>query len=246
MHWAVGHLQALFAQVDDDQLRQTAASALQGAAPLRAMRFGYWPVALRGLSLCGRLGPTLFAGLERGLKLPLDAIHEAMPSAHGLAFVGALHPKLRAQATALLDAVHGYGDPRSDWLFHESALLSESLHELVGDEADAANALTEHLAALANRGFDEPIPPALLAPSEDPHDRFVALANTGLDHHGRAGRTLLRHGLAIFARTPIEDLYFSATAARPEADPLARGLELLQVAVRHLGRIAASKSDRPA
>jgi hypothetical protein len=244
MHWAVGHLQALFAQVDDDQLRQTAATVIQGAAPLRAMRFGFWPVALRGLSLCGRLGPTLFTGLERGLKLPPDAIHESLPSAHGLGFVGAAHPKLRAQTQALLQAVQSFGDARSEWLFHESQLLSEALHELVADEKELAPRLLEHLIALTHRDIDEPVPEVVLGPPpEDPHDFFVSLANAGLDHHGRFGHTLLRYALGVFARTPIEDLYRTSreTQDLPEADPLARGLEFLSVAVRHLARLKGER-----
>lgn len=235
LHWAVGHLQALFAQVDDDALRQTAGAVIQGAAPLRAMRFGYWPVALRGLSLCGRLGPMLLSGLERGLSLPPDAANEALPSAHGIAFAAAAHPRYRqeiADQLARVPHTQRWDDPRSVWLIQESEVLSEALQDLSIEPNEAARRLIERLHGLQERGLGELTEAGV---SEDPFAFAVALANRGLDHHGRLGRVLLRYGLGVFARTPVEDLY--PTEAKEDSDALEKGLGFLQIAVDHLARL---------
>ena len=228
LHWAVGHLQALFAQADDELLRQTSGGIIQGAAPIRATRFGFWPVALRGLSLCGRLGPTLLTGLEHGLKAPPDTVNEALTSAHGLAFVGASHPRYRHDIAQRLADVFVSVDARLDWLARERSLLAEALSDLVVDPAQAERALVDQLAALRERGVEVP-------------ERFelVALANLPLPLHGRVALVLLRHGLGAFARTPIADLYPTAAelAERTATDPLAAGLGLLEIAVEHLGRL---------
>lgn len=228
LHWAVGHLQALFAQADDDVLRQTSGGIIQGAAPIRATRFGFWPVALRGLSLCGRLGPTLLTGLEHGLKAPPDTVNEALTSAHGLAFVGAAHPRYRHDIAQRLADTFVSVDARLDWLARERALLAEALAELIVDPTQAEHALADHLAALRERGVEVP------ARSE-----LTALANLPLPLHGRVALVLLRHGLGAFARTPIADLYPTAAelAAAAPSDPLQSGLALLEIAVEHLGRL---------
>lgn len=233
LHWAVGHLQALFGQVEDDALRQTAGAVIQGAAPLRAMRFGYWPVALRGLALCGRLGPMLLTGLDRGLSLPPDAANEALPSAHGIAFAAAAHPRYRQEVADLLARVperQRWDDPRSVWLIQESEVLSEALHDLATEPNEASRRLIERLHALQERGLGD-------LPSLDGQEPFafaVAIANRGLDHHGRLGRVLLRYGLGAFARTPIEDLY---PETPDHGDSLAKGLDFLQIAVDHVARL---------
>jgi len=244
LHWAVGHLQALFAQVDDDALRQMAGAVIQGAAPLRAMRFGYWPVALRGLSLCGRLGPSLMTGLERGLSMAPDAVNEALPSVHGIAFVGAAHPKYRSEIGGLLASMperQRWDDPRTMWLIQESEVLAGGLAELVTSPTEAAKTLLERLHALQERDLgDLPELPDGKDAEQDPFDFVVMLANRGLDHHGRLARVLLRYGLGAFARTPIEDLYPRFPMGEHEtvdSDPLGKGLEMLSIAVEHVARL---------
>ncbi|MBL8786765.1 MAG: hypothetical protein JNJ59_17800 [Deltaproteobacteria bacterium] len=236
LHWAVGHLQALFAQADDDTLRQAAGGVIQGAAPIRATRLGFWPVALRGLSLCGRLGASLLTGLEHGLKAPPDTVHEALTSAHGLGFVGAAHPKYRHEVVLRLGDTFEGADPRSAWLARERLLVAEALTELETDTGLAEKQVVAQLEELASRGVEVPRP----ATDEGPEERtLVRLANLPVSLHGRVGHVLIRHGLGAFARTPIEDLYPSAAelAARPPVDPLSAGFRLLEVAVEHLGRL---------
>jgi len=231
LHWAVGHLQALFAQADDEALRATAGGVIQGAAPIRATRFGFWPVALRGLSLCGRLGPTLLTGLEHGLKAPPDTVNEALTSAHGLAFVGAAHPRYRHEIASRLADTFVSVDARLDWLARERSLLAEALTDLAVDPTQAERALADHLSALRERGVEVP-----------ERSELPALANLPLPLHGRVALVLLRHGLGAFARTPIADLYPSAAdlAAAPPTDSLEAGLALLEIAVEHLARLKRS------
>lgn len=236
LHWAVGHLQALFSQADDEVLLQTSGGIIKGAAPIRATRFGYWPVALRGLSLCGRLGPTLLTGLEHGLKAPPDTVHEALTSAHGLAFVGAAHPRYRHDIAAHLSDTFESLDPRTGWLARERSLLAEALNELVTSPDEAERELLSHLDALRSRGVE--IPPARA---------LTALAHLPIALHGRVALVLLRHGLGAFARTPIADLYPSAhelAQAEHVPDPLGAGLELFAIAVEHLARVRGNGGSR--
>jgi len=228
LHWAVGHLQALFAQADDEMLRQTAGGVIQGAAPIRATRFGFWPVALRGLSLCGRLGPTLLTGLEHGLKAPPETVNEALTSAHGLGFVGAAHPKYRHEIVTRLGGTFESQDARTSWLARERSLIAEALNELVINSDDAERELAAHLEALRGRGVEVP-----------DTSELVALANLPVSLHGRVALVLIRHGLGAFARTPIADLYptAAAIAAREATDPLVAGLALLAIAVEHQARV---------
>lgn len=233
LHWAVGHLQALFARADDEVLRQAAGNIIQGAAPIRATRFGFWPVALRGLSLCGRLGPTLLTGLEHGLKAPPDTIHEALTSAHGIAFVGAAHPKYRHEIGTRLSEVFESVDERIQWLARERSLLAEALHDLVVNPDEAERQLLGQCEQLRARGLDLP-----------PCESAMQLANTALPLHGRVAHVLLRHGLGAFARTPIAELYPSAAEVTRRAQAgagvdhaLEAGFELLAIAVEHLARL---------
>jgi len=232
LHWAVGHLQALFAQADDEVLRQTGGGVIQGAAPIRATRFGFWPVALRGLSLCGRLGPTLLTGLEHGLKAPPETINEALTSAHGLGFVGAAHPKYRHEIADKLGNSFESQDARTSWLARERALIAEALNELIINTDAAERDLLAHLEALRARGVELPELPA-------GQSELVALANLPIALHGRVALVLIRHGLGAFARTPIADLYPTEAelAKATPTDPLLAGLELLQIAVEHQARI---------
>jgi hypothetical protein len=232
LHWAVGHLQALFAQADDDSLRHAAGGIIQGAAPIRATRLGFWPVALRGLALCGRLGPTLLTGLEHGLKAPPETVHEALTAAHGLGFLGAAHPRYRHEIAARLSETFESLDARTSWLAREQLLIAEALNDLVINSDEAEKALFASLEALRARGVE--LPPMPEGTS------LVTLANLPLPLHGRVALVFLRHGLGAFARTPILDLYPSAAAlaARPApSDPLAAGLELFEIAVEHLNRV---------
>lgn len=238
LHWAVGHLQALFARAEDEVLRQAAGNIIQGAAPIRATRFGFWPVALRGLSLCGRLGPTLLTGLEHGLKAPPDTIHEALTSAHGIAFVGAAQPKYRHEIGTRLSEVFESVDERIQWLARERSLLAEALHDLVVNPDEAERHLLTQCEQLRDRDLELP-----------PCESAMQLANTPLPLHGRVAHVLLRHGLGAFARTPIADLYpvvaevtrsvqANATAGIDHA--LEAGFELLHIAVEHLARLKRS------
>ncbi len=228
LHWAVGHLQALFAQADDESLRQAAGGVIQGAAPIRATRFAYWPVALRGLSLCGRFGPTLMTGLEHGLKAPPETVHEALTSAHGLGFVGSAHPKYRGEITTRLGATFETQDARTQWLAGERRLVAEALNDLETDTGASERELERHLAALRERVPETPVTTDL-----------VVLANLPISVHSRIAQVLLRHGLGALARTPVADLYptKAQVAAMPESDPLAEGLILLRIAVEHFARL---------
>jgi len=104
-HWATGHLIGLAGLMDHAQLDAlgeglSAATMRSGVYGFHAMRFGFWPTTLRGAWTMARIGHGALRACKRVLQDFADnpLTNYSLAAVLGIAFVGAAHANLRAEA----------------------------------------------------------------------------------------------------------------------------------------------------
>ncbi|MCB9735852.1 MAG: SEC-C domain-containing protein [Deltaproteobacteria bacterium] len=205
-HWATAHLLGLIGI--DPQLLRAAGRALEpGVADaylhgFGAMRFGFQPTSVRGAWLAARIG----ADALRRAKVALDGSMTplfTLVAAMSIAFVGAAHRGLRAEAAKALSL--GARTPERFPDEHFRAFMARALDPSVLPPADQVSNLVTAYARECLK--------AIGADDAEPEPEELAVAAWKLVDNRtnvfRYPKEMMRFGIALpwFARAELADFY---------------------------------------
>jgi len=152
-HWSAAHLIGLFGLADHESLDLLGQALMLPNAPpgpfaFQAMRFGFWPTTLRGAWTLARIGSGALRSCKRLLQTPRESalIIDKLAATVGIAFVGAAHSPLRAEAEKAL--WHGAPDedprPYHNFLTTYRRFWSKAVSsEVLRDRAQALRIVDE-------------------------------------------------------------------------------------------------------